>query len=138
MDPITMAAVTAAGLFAKKLIEEAGSQAGKGLSAATGRLVAWLRRRGEEDTETGAALTMVQARPADQARVDLLGQVLAARAASDPAVARELQQLVGDADQAGDVQVTIGGAHIHGGVHDHARVNQAGGDQLVVHRDDRP
>jgi hypothetical protein len=138
MDPITMAALTAAGLFAKKLIEEAGSQTAKGLSAATGRLVAWLRRRGEEDTETGAALTMVQAKPSDQGRVDLLGQVLATRAASNPEVARELQQLVGEADRAGDVQVTIGGAHIHGGVHDHARVNQAGRDQIQLDQHGRP
>jgi hypothetical protein len=138
MDPITVVAVTAASLFAKKLIEEAGSQAGKGLSAATSRLVGWLRRRGEEDAETGAALTMVQAKPADQARVELLGQVLAARVVGDPALARELDQLVGEADRAGDTQVIIGGAHIQDGVHDHARVNQAGRDQIVLHRDGQP
>jgi hypothetical protein len=79
---------------------------------------------------------MVQAQPADSARMELLGQVLAARARSDPVFARELAELVGEADRAGDVQVRIGGAHIDGGVHDHARVNQAGRDQIVLPRDD--
>lgn len=138
MDPITMAAGTAAALFAKKLIEEAGGQAGKGLSAAAGRLVAWIRGRGSEDPETGAAVTMVQAKPADQARVDLLSQVLATRVQADPALAKELTELVGEAERAGDVQVTIGGAHISGGVHDQARVNQAGRDQIQVRLDPEP
>ncbi len=133
-----MAAATAAGMFAKKLLEEAGGQAGKALSAATGRLVAWLCRTGEEDSETAAALTMVQARPADPTRVELLGQVLAARAQADPELASQLAELVGQAEQAGDVQVTIGGAHIRGGVHDHARVNQTGRDQIHLHLDREP
>ena len=138
MDPIMMAAATAAGLFAKKLVEEAGGQAGKGLSATAGRLVAWIRRRGVEDPETGAAVTMVQVKPTDPTRVDLLGQVLAARIQADPALAQELAELVGDAEQAGDVQVTIGGAHISGGVHDDARVNQAGRDQIQLRVDPQP
>jgi hypothetical protein len=134
MDPVTMAAVTAAGLFAKKLVEEAGGQAGRNLSEATGRLVAWLRRRGEQDPETSAALTMVQARATDPARVEVLGQVLATRAADDPQLARELAELVGHAERAGDVQVLFGGAHVNGGVHDHATVEQAGRDQIRIDR----
>src|SRR6266516_4903698 len=134
VEPITMAAATAAGLFAKKLLEEAGGEAGKALSAAMSRLVAWLRRQGD-DSETAAALAMVQAKPADLARVELLGQVLAARAEHDAELARELAELVGQAERAGDVQVTIGGAHIEGGVHDYATVNQAGRDQVQLHVD---
>jgi hypothetical protein len=137
VDPIMMAAATAAGLFAKKMLEEAGSQAGKALSTATSRLVAWLRRHGDEDPETGAALIMVQAEPADPARVELLGQVLAARAEADPELARQLRQLVGEADRAGDIHVTIGGAHLHGSVSGHTRVNQAGRDQIHLEFNDR-
>jgi hypothetical protein len=138
MDPITMAAGTAA-LFAKKLVEETGGQTGKGLSAAAGRLIAWIRRRGAEDPETGAAVTMVQAKPDDPVRVDLLGQVLAARVNGDPALAEELADLLlGDAKRAGDAQVTIGGAHISGGVHGHARVDQAGRDQIQLRLDPEP
>jgi hypothetical protein len=135
VDPITMAAAGAAALFAKKVVEELGSQAGKSLSAAAGRLVEWLRRRGDEDSETAAALTMVQTRPNDQTRIGLLRQVLADRAAREPEFAEQLQRLVGEADHAGDVQVTIGGAHIHGGVYDEATVNQAGRDQIQVRLD---
>lgn len=128
MEPISMLAAGAAALFATKVVEEAGSQAAKGLSAAAGRLVAWLRGKGEEDTETGAAMTMVQAAPTDQARIDLLAQVLATRANADPAFAGELRELVGGAQQAGDVRLTIGGAHIHGNVSG-GTVTQVAGDQ---------
>jgi hypothetical protein len=131
VEPISTLAVAAATLFATKMAEEAGSQTGKGLSAAAGRLVAWLRGKAHEDVEAGAALTMVQAAPADQARIDLLAQVLATRANADPAFAEQLGELVGGAQQAGDVRLTIGGAHIHGGVSG-GQVTQVGGDQYNV------
>jgi hypothetical protein len=41
MEPISMLAAGAATLFATRMVEEAGSQTGKGLSAAAGRLIAW-------------------------------------------------------------------------------------------------
>jgi hypothetical protein len=128
VEPISMLAAGAATLFATKMAEEAGSQTGKGLSAAAGRLVAWLRGKGREDTETSAALTMVQAAPADQARIDLLAQVLATRASADPAFAGQLRELVSGAQQAGDVRLTVGGAHIHGNVSG-GQVTQIAGDQ---------
>jgi len=128
VEPISTLALAAATLFAAKMAEEAGSQAGKGLSAAAGRLVAWLRGKGHDDTETGAALTMVQAAPADQGRIDLLAEVLAARASADPAFAGELRELVGGAAQGGDVRLTIGGAHVHGNVSG-GQVIQIAGDQ---------
>ena len=131
-----MLAAGAATLFATKMAEEAGSQAGKGLSAAAGRLVAWLRGKGQQDPETGAALTMVQAAPADQARIDLLAQVLATRANADPAFAKQLGELVGGAHQAGDVRLMIGGAHIHGWVSG-GQVTQVAGNQYNVPGDDR-
>jgi hypothetical protein len=131
VEPITTLAAAAATLFATKIAEEAGSQFGKGLSAAAGRLVAWLRGKGHEDAETGAALTMVKAAPTDQARIDLLAQVLATRASADPAFAGELRELVGGAQQAGDVRLTIGGAHIHGNVSG-GTVTQVAGDQYSV------
>jgi hypothetical protein len=136
MEPISALAAAAATVFATKAAEEAGGQAGKGLSAAAGRLVAWLRGKGREDAEAGAALTMVQAAPADQARIDLLAQVLATRATTDPAFAEQLRELVGGAQQAGDVRVTVGGAHIHGNVSG-GTVTQVAGDQLNVPGDHR-
>jgi hypothetical protein len=131
MEPISMMAAGAAALFATKVVEEAGSQTGKSLSAAAGRLVAWLRAKGREDTETGAAMTMVQAAPTDQARIDLLAQVLATRAVADPAFAGELRELIGGAEQAGDVRLTIGGAHVHGNVSG-GTVIQVAGDQYQL------
>lgn len=105
MEPITTAAAAAAGLFAVKLLEEAGSQTGKALSAAVGRLAAWVRRRGERDAETGAAVTMVVADPTDQRRIELLGRILGARATADPEFGQELVELVAQARQAGDTLV---------------------------------
>jgi hypothetical protein len=100
VNPITDAAAAAAAVFARKLLEEAASQAGRALSAAADRVVTWIRRRGAEDAETGAAITMVDADPADRPRIELLGRVLAARAAADPEVGRELQELVRQAPEA--------------------------------------
>jgi hypothetical protein len=128
VEPISTLAIAAATLFATKMAEEAGSQAGTGLSAAAGRLVAWLRGKAQQDTETSAALTMVQAAPVDHARIDLLAQVLATRANADPAFADQLRELVGGAQQAGDVRLTIGGAHIHGNVAG-GQVTQVAGNQ---------
>jgi hypothetical protein len=71
---------------------------------------------------------MVQAAPTDQARIDLLAQVLATRASADPAFAAELRDLVAGAQQAGDVRLTIGGAHIHGNVSG-GTVTQVAGDR---------
>ena len=127
MDPTTMAAI-AAGVFATKALEETGSQAGRELSAAAGRLVAWLRRSGAEDIETGAALTIVEADPGDQSRVDLLGKILAARVAADHHLEQQLQEHVTDVQQAGDIQLIVGGAHIHGSVSG-GTVTQVGRDQ---------
>jgi hypothetical protein len=133
MEPISMLAAGAATVFATKVIEEAGSQFGKRLSTAAGQVVAWLRGKGREDAEMGAAITMVQAVPADQARIDLLARVLATRATADPAFADELRELILRAQQAGDVQLTIGGAHIHGNVTG-STVTQVGGDQINLGR----
>ena len=135
MEPITMAAAAAA-IFATKVAEETGVQTGKGLSAAASRLVAWLRRKGNDDSETGAALTMVTANPNDHARVELLGRVLANRATADPDLAQELDDLVEQAQQAGDVRTTIGGAHIHGNVTG-GNVVQVGGNQYHFGTDPR-
>jgi len=136
VEPISTLAIAAATLFATKAAEEVGSQAGKGLSAAAGQLVAWLRGKVDQDAETGAALTMVQAAPTDQARIDLLAQVLATRANADPAFASELRELVGGAQQAGDLRLTMGGAHIHGNVSG-GTVTQVAGDQYNVPDDQR-
>jgi hypothetical protein len=59
VEPITTIAATAAALFAKKALEEAGGSAGKALSAAAGRLVGWVRRLASKDPEAGAAVTMI-------------------------------------------------------------------------------
>jgi hypothetical protein len=132
MDPIMVTAASAAAVFANSLLEEAGSQTGKGLPAAAGKLVAWLRRSGDGDSETAAAVTMVQSKPEDSARVELLGQVLSARAETDAEFARQLRLLVDEVGGANIVQVAVGGAQIHGGVHGNARVNQVGRDQIQL------
>jgi len=89
MEPINMLAAGTATLYATNVVEEAGGQAANGLSAATRRLVAWLRGTGREDTETGATLPMVVAAPTDQARIDLLARLLVAHANADPWFASE-------------------------------------------------
>jgi hypothetical protein len=83
MEPISLLAAGAATLFAAKVVQEAGSQAATGLSAAAERPVACRRGKGREDAETAAAMPMVAA-PTDQARIDLLAKMLAARANVDP------------------------------------------------------
>jgi hypothetical protein len=135
MEPISMLAAGAATLFATKMIEEAGSETGKGLSAAAGRLITWLRGKGREDPETGAAMTMVQAAPTDPGRIDLLAQVRTTRAAGDQGFAAELRDLVGRAQQAGDIRLAVGGAHIHGNVSGGTVTQIGGNQQLPAHPD---
>jgi hypothetical protein len=133
MEPVSVLATTAAALFAKNAIEEAGGSTGKALTAAAGKLAAWVRQLGHHDPEASAAVTMVDIDPADQARVALLSKILAARAASNPKLAAELGELVAAAREAGDVHVSADGVHIHGDVTG-GQVTQIGGDQYNLGR----
>jgi Sec-independent protein translocase protein TatA len=128
MDPISVIAGSAAAVFGTKMLEETGSQAGKALSAVAGKLVAWVRQLGKKDSEVNAAVTMVQADPADQTRVELLGKVLETKATADPEVATQLRELVEEVRRAGDVHASVGGAHIHGNLTG-GTVSQVGGNQ---------
>jgi hypothetical protein len=129
VDPTSAAAIAAATLFASKAIEGAGSEAGKALTGAPGRLLDWIRRRGAEDPETGAALTLAQAKPEDQQRISQLAQVLEARAAADHGFAVELLDLV---EATPEAKVLMSGAAYIGTVGGHANVTQVGRDQINI------
>jgi len=127
VEPLSVLAATAAAVFAKRAVEEAAAGTAKTLPAAAGRLVDWVRQLGQRNREAAAAVVMVEADPADPARVDLLGKTLGAGAARDPGVASELRALVEAARQAGAVSSSSGGAHVHG--------NVTGGQVTLVGRD---
>jgi NACHT domain/Pentapeptide repeats (8 copies) len=90
VDLMGIAEIVAA-IIATKAVEEVGSQTGKGLTAAAGRLVARVRRLGDEDPEVGQAVAGVEANPADKAGLALLAQLLADRADKDADLADELR-----------------------------------------------
>lgn len=132
MDP--MAAMSA--LRACNDAPRGGScRVGRGIGTMI-RIAAWLRRSGGQDTETQGALTIVDARPADPARVASTWLSRSTLAEADQELPQQLRHLVGEANTAGEVYLTHGGAHLHAGVQDHAKLNQAGHDQIFLHLDD--
>jgi hypothetical protein len=132
-DPISAAAFAVASVFASKALEGAGSQAGKAVTEAAGKLIAWLRRRGSEDPQTSAALVLLDSKPQDESRIAQLAEVIKTRAAGDPGFAAELLELVEATPEAQAVMMT-GGAYI-GRVSDHAKVTQIGRDQVNIGRE---
>jgi len=133
VDPLAGAALLAATLFARKALEETGSEAGQALSTAAGRLVSWLRRAGGRNAEVGSALTLVEAAPGDQARVDLLGAVIADHVRGNDPLEQELIKLTEECRAAIDI-ITIGGSHIHGNISG-GTVTQYGGDHVEFYHD---
>jgi hypothetical protein len=131
IDSITAAALLAASLFAKKMLEETGSKAGTALSAASGRLVAWLRHAGTRNPKVSSALSDIEASPDDPAKVEALGEVIAEQARGNDVLAHELMALADECRTAGDV-LTIGGTHIHGDVSG-GTVTQYGGSHIELH-----
>jgi hypothetical protein len=105
VDPVSTAAVAAATLFATRLVEGASGEAAKALGGVVGRIVERIRRLAADDPETGAAVTLLEKRPSDEGRVAQLGEVIAARAAADPDLATEFVALIGEARQAGVVNI---------------------------------
>jgi hypothetical protein len=128
IDPIGAAAVAAATLFANKVIEASAGDAGKALSGSVARFVDWIRGRGLEDPKTGAALTLAEAMPEDEASVAMLAKVLESRARSDSEFRSELLELVESTPEANIVSMTGGNYIKHVG--DRARVTQIAGDQI--------
>src|SRR5262245_29228896 len=100
VDPVSVGLMVA-GLFATKLVEGAGGEAGRRLvGAAAGvldRVRAWAT--GDERLET--AVQQVEKDPKDQPAVQLLGARLEQAAAADPAIAKELAELAESAESQG-------------------------------------
>jgi hypothetical protein len=87
--------------FARSAAEESDGGRGEALPEASSSLVEWLRQLADRDPEVGAALTIVLAAPTDQTRIELLGNILAARSDADPTLAGQLRNLADSASQAG-------------------------------------
>ena len=116
MEPvsISIAALAVAAAFAQKLAEGAASETGKTVA---GRMLEWVRSRGDDDREARAAIEMVEADPSKQRRVEELSEVLAARASADPALARELRELADEARRGGSITIVTGPVSGGGGGH---------------------
>jgi hypothetical protein len=97
----TTVAQAAAMRFARSAAAEPDGGRGEALPEASSSLVEWLRQLADRDPEVGAALTIVLAAPTDQTRIELLGNILAARSDADPTLAGQLRNLADSASQAG-------------------------------------
>ena len=128
VDPVSAAAIVAANVFAGKLVEGAGSEAGKSVTGGVARLIDWIRHRGDEDPTTAAAITVVETMPTEESTIAVLAKALEARARADAAFERELLAQVGAAPEARTIQLS-GGNYVER-VGGHARVVQIAGDQI--------
>jgi hypothetical protein len=105
IDPVSMAA---ASLLAMKALESAATEAGKTSWKGLERLAGVVKEKfRQSDQEGQAALTMVETRPNDKARVELLAQVLHDRAAGDSRFASVLNDIVNEARMEGIMQLNV-------------------------------
>jgi hypothetical protein len=130
VDPITAAAIAAGAfaLFAGKALEGAGSDAGEALTSGAKRLVDWVRRRGNEDPETAAAVRQVEDAPGDKKRVMQLARAIEARSLSDQEFQRELIAHIDAAPEA--MTLVLNGGNYVGRVSGKAKVTQISGNQI--------
>src|SRR4029079_616459 len=111
IDPtIAAAGAAAAAVFSTELLKSAGSAAGKAVADVAARVVDLVRRVASRDPETGAAATLVEAKPTDEVRVAQLGGMFAERASDDEGLRTELLALIAEAREAGALPEA--GAHI--------------------------
>jgi hypothetical protein len=71
------------------------------------RLASLLGELASRDEETGAAVTLVMADPADPARLDVLTGVLAARAEADPVLAEGLREVVDGVEEDEEIRLSL-------------------------------
>lgn len=94
MEPIATTAAAAVAVYANRLGAGAGGEREPVRSGTATRLASLLGELASRDQETGAAVTLVMADPADPARREVLTSVLAARAEADPVLAEGLRDVV--------------------------------------------
>ena len=94
MEPITTTAAAAVAAYASWLGAGARGEREPVRSGTATRLASLLGELASRDQETGAAVTLVMADPADPARLDVLTSVLVARAEADPVLAAGLRDVV--------------------------------------------
>src|SRR5215207_11358998 len=92
LAPYMPALVEAGGKTAASLVVEKGGQAAW-QQAQT--IWAKLKARFGDDPEVTSAATMVAAKPEDETRQSILGEVLSARLEENPELAREISELLG-------------------------------------------
>jgi len=133
---IAAAGASAATLFASKAVEGAGSKAGEALTAIVGKVVDLVRHKAKHDKALEGALIVVDDDPSDATGIEMLGKLLAKRAATDPVFARELLALIDEANAAGASEIVAqrvrdvsgGEANMAGG-----NIYKAGHDQVFGH-----
>jgi TPR repeat protein len=106
VEPIATTAAAAVSAYASRLVAEAGGEREPVRSGTATRLASLLGELASRDQETGAAVTLVMADPADPARLDVLASVLAARAEADPVLAEGLREVVHGVEE--DEEISVG------------------------------
>jgi hypothetical protein len=96
MDPASLA-ITVAILIAKRAVEAAAGEAGKGMWASIAKLHDTLRVKFRGDSDVEETMERLEAKPTSEARASELAEVLQSRFQADPGLAAELLRLVEEA-----------------------------------------
>jgi signal transduction histidine kinase len=108
VEPIATTAAAAVAAYASRQGAGARGEPEPVLRSGTAmRLDSLLGELASRDQETGAAVTLVVADPADPARREVLTSVLAARAEADPVLAEELRDVVHGVEEDEELRVGL-------------------------------
>jgi TPR repeat protein len=107
VEPIATTAAAAVAAYAGRLGAGARGEPEPVRSGSATRLASLLRELASRDQETGAAVTLVTADPADPARLEVLTSVLAARAEADPVLAEGLREVVHGVEEDEELRVGL-------------------------------
>jgi hypothetical protein len=114
-DTVEPLAIAAATLVAKGMLDGATNEMGKGVVAVVRKTIDYVRGKFNQDAEATAALTMLEARPADDIRVQLFAQVLDSRIRQDQEFARSLTNLIAEARETGAIGDVVDSGAVTGG-----------------------
>ncbi|MDA0165404.1 hypothetical protein OM076_34360 [Solirubrobacter ginsenosidimutans] len=116
MDPATIA-LAAASLIATKIAERIGEGTGDGLAGVATRLLKRVKDRFAGDAEVDEALTRLEQKPGSEARAQEVAEVLEPRLEANPQFAKELQELLDEAEKReGNTQIVtniLGNARVN-------------------------
>jgi TPR repeat protein len=107
VEPIATTAAAAIAAYASQLGAGARGERKPVHSGTATRLDSLLGELASRDQETGAAVTLVMADPADPARLAVLTGVLAARAEADPVLAEGLREVVHGVEENEEIRFSL-------------------------------